>query len=93
MVILVQTWLLEANTTISGHFLWAEMEGYTNRAGQSRPIQPISGKIAKMALFNQCMEFKIFLGQMTSFEVLRKCHFVILSKMCLRLRPCAYLGG
>ena len=27
------------------------------------------------------------------FEVLKKCHFVILSKMCLRLRPCAYLGG
>ena len=30
---------------------------------------------------------------MTSFEALRECHFVILSKMCLRLRPCAYLGG
>ena len=52
---------------------------------------PISGKIAKMALFNPCMEFKNFLGQMTSFEVLRKCHFVILSKMCLRLRPCGYV--
>jgi hypothetical protein len=28
--------------------------------------RPISGKIAKMALFNPCMEF---LGQMTSFEL------------------------
>ena len=27
-------------------------------------------KIAKMALFDPCMEFEIFLGQMTSFEVL-----------------------
>ena len=53
----------------------------------------LTEKIAKMALFNPCMEFKFFLGQMTSFEVLRKCHFVILSKICLRLRPCAYLGG
>ena len=62
--------------------------------GQANPAnQPISDKIAKMALFNPCMEFKKFLGQMTSFEVLRKCHFMILSKMCLRLRPCAYLGG
>ena len=60
--------------------------------GQANPAnQPISGKIANMALFNPCMEFKNFLGQMTSFEVLRKCHFVILSKICLRLRPCAYL--
>ena len=62
--------------------------------GQANPANwPISGKIAKMAFFNQCMEFKKFLGQMTSFKVLRKCHFVILSKMCLRLRPYAYLGG
>ena len=30
---------------------------------------PISGKIAKMALFNTWMEFKFFGGQMTSFEV------------------------
>ena len=27
-------------------------------------------KIAKMALFDPCMEFENFLGQMTSFEVL-----------------------
>ena len=29
-----------------------------------------NGKIAKMALFDPCMEFEIFLGQMTLFEVL-----------------------
>ena len=33
-------WLVEVDTTISGHFLWADMEGWTNRAW---PIQPISG--------------------------------------------------
>ena len=44
-------------------------------------------KIAKMALFDLCMEFENFLGQMTSFEVLWKCHFLTLSKKCLRLRP------
>jgi hypothetical protein len=33
--------------------------------------QPISGKIAKMALFNPCMKFETFLGQMTSFEVFK----------------------
>ena len=31
--------------------------------------QLISGKIAKMALFNPCMKFEFFGGQMTSFEV------------------------
>jgi len=40
-----------------------------------------------MALFDPCMEFEIFLGQMTSFEVLLKCHSLTLSKKCLRLRP------
>ena len=44
-------------------------------------------KIAKMALFDLCMEFEIFLGQMTSFEVLLKCHSLTLSKRCLRLHP------
>ena len=39
MVILVHTSLVEANTTISCHFLWAEMEGSTYRAW---PIQPNS---------------------------------------------------
>ena len=30
---------------------------------------------------------------MPFFEVLRKCHLVTLSKICLWLRPCAYLCG
>ena len=38
-------------------------------ANRARPSQPIS-KIAKMALFYQWMKFEIFLGQMTSSEVL-----------------------
>ena len=44
-------------------------------------------QITKMALLVPCMEFKFFLGQMTSFEVLSKCHSLTLSKKCLRLRP------
>ena len=31
-------------------------------------------KIAKMALFNQSMKFNFFLGQMTSFEVIKNTH-------------------
>ena len=54
---------------------------------------PEFSKIAKMALFYPCMKIKIFLGQMPLFEVLRKCHLVTLFKICLRLRPCAYLCG
>jgi hypothetical protein len=40
-----------------------------------------------MALFDPCMEFEIFFGQMTSFEVLLKCHSLTLSKKCLRHCP------
>jgi hypothetical protein len=39
------------------------------------------------------VKIKNFLGQMPLFEVLRKCHLVTLSKICLWLRPCAYLCG
>ena len=31
--------------------------------------QPISGKIAKVALLNPCMKFEIILGQIASFEL------------------------
>ena len=40
-----------------------------------------------MALFDPCMEFEIFSGKMTSFEVLLKCHSLTLSKKCLMLCP------
>ena len=40
-----------------------------------------------MALFDPCTEFEFFLGQMTSFEVLLKCHSLTFSKKCLRLCP------
>jgi hypothetical protein len=33
--------------------------------------QPISGNLAKMALFGPFMKLKIFSGQMTSFEVFK----------------------
>ena len=54
--------------------------------GQSSQLADFS-KIAKMALFNPCMEFDFLGGQMTSFEVLLKCHSLTLSKKCFRLRP------
>ena len=41
-------------------------------------------KIAKMALFYPWLEFKKILDQITAFEVLWKCHIVILSKLCLK---------
>ena len=57
-------------------------EGFLRAAltvhGHPGPVR----KIAKMALFDPCMEF-----EMTSFEVLLKCHSLTLSKKCLRLRP------
>jgi hypothetical protein len=56
---------VEADTTISGHFLWAEMEGCTKRAW---PIQPISEKLPKWHfLTHVCNKKK--LGQMTLFDV------------------------
>ena len=45
--------------------LWAVLEGYTN--SQSADFW----NIAKMALFNPCMEFEFFVGKMTSFEVFK----------------------
>ena len=44
-------------------------------------------KNSKMALFDPCMEIKFFFGPNDKFEVLLKCHFLTLSKKCLRLRP------
>ena len=62
-------------------------EGFLKAAltvhGHPGPLQ----KIAKMALFDLCMEFENFLGQMTSFEMLLKCHSLTFSKKCLRVRP------
>ena len=40
--------------------------------------QLISGKIAKMALFNPCMKFEFWRGQMTSFEVFKR---IVLSEL------------
>ena len=40
--------------------------------GQANPAnRPISGKIPKIALFNPCMEFQNFFGQMTLFEAFK----------------------
>ena len=50
-------------------------------------------KIAKMALFNPCMEFEKILGQMSFFNALWKCHLAIFSKKCPKLRASAFLSG
>ena len=59
-----------ADTTISGHFLWTEMEGCTNRAW---PIQPIGRFLVKLPKWHFLTnEWNLnFLGQMTSFEVVK----------------------
>ena len=44
-------------------------------------------KIAKMALFNPCMEFKIILGKI---DALWKFQLVIFSQKCPKLRPIAF---
>jgi hypothetical protein len=52
-----------------------------------------SSKTGKKCIFGVFRHFLIhawtlnFFGQMTSFEVLLKCHSLTLSKKCLRLRP------
>ena len=50
-------------------------------------------KIVEMALFNPCMKSELLGGQMRSFEVLWKCHSVILSKICLRFHPSVDKSG
>ena len=60
--------------------LWGILEGRTNSAQPSRPC-------LKNCQNGTCMEFEIFGGQMTSFEVLLKCHSLTFSKKCLRLPP------
>jgi hypothetical protein len=46
-----------------GGFGGLHLQGMANPANQ-----PISGKVAKVAIFNPCMKFEICLGQMTSFD-------------------------
>jgi hypothetical protein len=43
-------------------------------------------KIAKMALLNRCMKFKIFFDQKYSFEALRKYHLEKIFITCPRVR-------
>ena len=69
MVILDNTLLVEADTTIFGHFLWVEMEGCTYRAWPIQPIKFDFREIVKMALFNPCMQLKVCWSQMTLFDV------------------------
>ena len=65
-------------------------EGFSRAALTGHGLPGPHWKIAKMALFNPCMEFQIFLGQMSSFDALWKCHLVIFSQKCPKLRPCAF---
>ena len=58
-----------------------------------KPCEPIqnSEKLPKWHFFTHAWKSNFFGGQMPLFEVLRKCHLVTLSKICLWLHPCAYL--
>ena len=88
MVILVHTWLVDANKTISGHFLWEEMGAALTRHGQSSQSANF-WKTAKMAHSKPCMKFEIFLSQITLFDMLWIVPLVNLSKKCIRLHPSA----
>ena len=46
-----------------------------------------------MALFDPCMEFEIFLGQMASFEALLKCHSLTISKIPQRILKILFVYG
>ena len=46
-------------------------EGFLRAALSGHGHPGPSWKIAKMALFNPCMEFEIFLGQVTSFDFIQ----------------------
>ena len=63
--------------------LWGILEGRTKSALPSQPCL----KNWQNGTFWSMHGIWIFLGQMTSFEVLLKCHSLTLSKKCLRLRP------
>ena len=73
MVILVHTWLVEADTTISGHFLWAEMEimlfiqFYPPKYAHGRSLRHILDKITKwhfLRTSNEVIWPKKFLNSM-----------------------------
>ena len=49
-----------------GRFVGLYQQGMANSANQ-----PISGKVAKMAIFNPCMKFEIIWGQMTLFDMFK----------------------
>ena len=53
MIILVHNRLVVADSTISVHFLWVEVEGQSSQSTNF-------WKIAKMSLFNLCMQFRLF---------------------------------
>ena len=63
--------------------LWGILEGRTNSARPSRPCL----KNCQNGTFWSVHGIWNFLGQMTSFEVLLKCHPLTFSKKCLRHLP------
>ena len=63
--------------------LWGILEGRTNSGRPSRPCL----KNCQNGTFWSVHGIWHFLGQMTSFEVLLKCHSLILSKKYLWLHP------
>ena len=77
--------------TIIFQLLWGIFECCTNKA---RPSQPFPKNYQNgTSLFNPSMKIGKKLGQITFFEVLGKCHWMTLSKICIRLCPSAYPSG
>ena len=69
-------------------FLWAVLEDWTN-TGYVQSSQLASfRKIAKVALFNPCMEFEFWGGKSLHLKWLR----IVLGELYLGLRPSAYLS-
>ena len=77
----------------NGKKIFRSTEGFLRAALAGHDPPGPLWKIAKMALFNPCMEFENFLSQMSSFDALWKCRLGFFSQKCPKLRPCAFLSG
>ena len=89
MVILVQTWLVEADTTISGHFLWAEMEiilfihFYPPKYAHGQSLRHILDKITKWHFLRTSNE--VIWPMHLAHAWVKKCHFGNFSRILLKL--------
>ena len=87
MVILVHTWLVETDTTISGHFLWAEMEViliihfYPPIYAHGRSLRHILDKITKWHFLRASNEVIWPPKNLNSIHVLKSAILAILPEI------------